>query len=68
MPPLTIPIPTIVHHMAALDDHSSPPNSLEAIQTNLQAGTGFIEVDINALSQGDYLLVHENALEAETSG
>jgi glycerophosphoryl diester phosphodiesterase len=68
MPPLNIPTPTIVHHMAALDDRAAPPNSLEAIRTNLQSGADFIEVDINALIQDDYLLVHESVLEAETSG
>jgi glycerophosphoryl diester phosphodiesterase len=68
MPPLTIPTPTIVHHMAALDDHAAPPNSLEAIQANLQSGADFIEVDINALANDDYLLVHDDELEAETSG
>ncbi len=68
MPPLNIPSPTFVHHMAALDDQPYLPNSLEAIQANLQAGAEFIEVDINALANGDYLLVHESELEAETSG
>ena len=68
MPPLTIPSPTFVHHMAALDDQPYLPNSLEAIQANLKSGAEFIEVDINALANGDYLLVHEAQLEAETSG
>ena len=54
--------------MAALDDQPYLPNSLEAIQANLQSGAEFIEVDINALANGDYLLVHESELEAETSG
>jgi glycerophosphoryl diester phosphodiesterase len=68
MPPLTISTPTIVHHMAALDDHTAPPNSLEAIHANLRSGVEFIEVDINALARDDYLLVHEARLEAETGG
>lgn len=68
MPPLTLPTPTIVHHMAALDDQSAPPNSLEAVQACLDARAAFVELDINALAADDYLLVHEFELEAETSG
>lgn len=60
--------PTVVHHMAALDGHNNPPNSLAAIRACLQAGAAWIEVDINALAEDDYLLVHEPNLEEETSG
>lgn len=60
--------PQIVHHMGALDDHPAPPNSLERVQASLESGAAFIEVDVNALADGDYLLVHETELEAETSG
>ncbi|MCA1554724.1 MAG: hypothetical protein LC737_10130, partial [Chloroflexi bacterium] len=68
MPPLNIPSPTIVHHMAALDDHAAPPNSLEAIQACLDAHAAIIELDITALADADYLLVHDDWLESETSG
>ncbi len=68
MPPLEIESPTIVHHMAALDEHPAPPNSLQAIQLCLEAGAAFIEVDITALAREDFLLVHDPELEAETSG
>ena len=68
MPTLDIPSPTIVHHMAALDNQAAPPNSLEAIQASLDAGAVFIEVDVTALTQDDYLLVHDPALESETNG
>jgi glycerophosphoryl diester phosphodiesterase len=54
--------------MAALDGQTFPPNSLEGIQACLKAGAAFIEVDINALASGDYLLVHDEVLESETSG
>jgi glycerophosphoryl diester phosphodiesterase len=68
MPPLSIQSPTLVHHMAALDDQTAPPNSLEAIQACLEAAAPIIEIDITALSERDYLLAHEPELEAETSG
>ncbi len=68
MPPLRIQSPTLVHHMAALDDQLAPPNSLEAVQVCLDAEAAIIEVDITALVESDYLLVHEPNLQAETSG
>jgi glycerophosphoryl diester phosphodiesterase len=66
----TLPIrpPLIVHHMAALDDMTVPQNSLEAIAACLAAGAAVVEVDITALADRDYLLVHERLLESETSG
>jgi glycerophosphoryl diester phosphodiesterase len=66
----TLPIrpPLIVHHMAALDDMTVPQNSLEAIAACLAAGAAVVEVDITALADRDYLLVHERRLESETSG
>ncbi len=67
MPCLAFKSPAFVHHMAALDNHPAPPNSLEAIQASLEAGAAFIEVDVNALADSDYLLGHEADLEAETS-
>lgn len=63
-----LPSLQIVHHKAALDGSSNPPNSLAAIQACLEAGTAWIEVDITALAEGDYLLVHNPELETETSG
>jgi len=68
MPQLSFKSPAIVHHMAALDNHPAPPNSLDAIQASLAASAAFIEVDVNALADTDYLLGHESELEAETSG
>ncbi len=60
--------PAVVHHMGALDSQTAPPNSLEAIRASLEARAAFIEVDVNALSEEDYLLVHELELETETNG
>jgi|SRR5581483_2584359 glycerophosphoryl diester phosphodiesterase len=68
MPSLSIPTPVIVHHMAALDDSGAPPNSLAALQACLQDQAVFVEVDVTALAHDDYLLVHDDVLESETSG
>lgn len=54
--------------MAALDDQVAPPNSLEAIEACLNAGAAFIEVDVSALAECDYLLVHDDELQSETNG
>jgi len=54
--------------MAALDGQAFPPNSLEAINASLAAGADVIEVDITALAERDYLLVHDLTLESETTG
>ena len=54
--------------MAALDGHTFPPNSLEAIRASLEAGAACIELDITALADGDYLLVHDPDLASETTG
>src|SRR5258707_14180987 len=60
--------PVIVHHMAALDGQPFPPNSLEAIKACLDAKASFIEIDVTALADEDYLLVHDPILESETTG
>lgn len=61
-------LPTLIHHMGALDDAPFPRNSLETIRASLDAGAAVIEIDITALSADDYLLVHDPVLESETSG
>lgn len=68
MPTLNLASATIVHHMAALDGQAAPPNSLEAIKACLDAGAEFVEIDVTALAGDDYLLVHDDTLESETSG
>lgn len=60
--------PLIVHHMAALDGGPFPPNSLEGVRASLERGADFIEVDVTALADDDYLLVHDPDLESETTG
>lgn len=51
-----------------MESGSRLPNSLEAIYDCLNSGADFIEVDITALADLDYLLVHDDQLEAETTG
>ncbi|MCC7450117.1 MAG: hypothetical protein IT324_22055 [Anaerolineae bacterium] len=68
---MTLPIrpPIIVHHMASLDDgRNLARNSLEAIRACLEARAALIEIDVTALANDDYLLVHDPALESETTG
>lgn len=59
--------PIIVQHMAATDPPRLP-NSLEAVQACLEGGAQFVEVDVTALADHDYLLVHDQTLDSETSG
>jgi len=54
--------------MAALDHQAAPPNSLKAIRACLDDGAAFIEIDVTALAEQDYLLVHDDTLESETNG
>ncbi len=67
---ISLPVrpPIVVHHMAAQDAANAPPNSLEAIDACLDSGAACVEVDVTALADSDYLLVHESRLEAETTG
>ncbi len=58
----------IVHHMAALDTSDAPPNSLAAVRAALEARADIIEIDVVALAQDDYLLVHDMMLQTETDG
>ncbi len=58
----------IVHHMAAMDAAPNPPNSLRAVEECLNANAAVIEVDIMPLAGEDFLLVHDEVLESETTG
>lgn len=68
LPALPIRPPLIVHHMGALDNSDVPPNSLEAIRACMEAGAACIEIDVTALADRDYLLVHVPLLDSETTG
>jgi glycerophosphoryl diester phosphodiesterase len=63
-----MPTPQIVHHMGAQDGWPHPANTLEAIESSLNAGADVIETDITALADSDYLLVHDAELHRETDG
>lgn len=60
--------PLIVHHKAALDGQAYLPNTLEAVGACLAADAPVIEIDATALQADDYLLVHDEMLETETTG
>jgi glycerophosphoryl diester phosphodiesterase len=60
--------PALVCHKGLMDSHAFPPNSLEAVEACLRAGAAHVEIDVVALADGDYLLVHDWTLEAETTG
>jgi glycerophosphoryl diester phosphodiesterase len=45
-----------------------PPNSLTALQEVIAEGAEAIEFDVHALNGGDYLFVHDETLDRETTG
>ncbi|MGH2359866.1 MAG: glycerophosphodiester phosphodiesterase [bacterium] len=45
-----------------------PPNSISALQELISEGAEAIEFDIHALNGGDYLFVHDETLDRETTG
>jgi glycerophosphoryl diester phosphodiesterase len=53
--------------MAALDG-AYPPNSLEAVRACLEGGAAHIEIDVAALADGDFLVVHDLDLGSQTTG
>lgn len=59
--------PAIIRHMAAHDGRF-PPNSLEAIRTCLEEAADCIEIDVAALADGDFAVVHDLDLDSETTG
>jgi glycerophosphoryl diester phosphodiesterase len=60
--------PILIHHAATLEGGPAAPNSLEAIRDCMIAGANFIEVDVMALADTDYLLVHDSMLDTATTG
>ena len=54
--------------MGAIEGYPYPPNSLERIKASLDANADVIEIDVVALADSDYLLVHDPVLESETDG
>lgn len=60
-------IPVLIHH-SANRDHQHPANSLRALRHCLDAGARAVEIDINAVVDGDFALLHDAELEAATNG
>ena len=60
-------VPAMVIHAAHRGDRF-PPNSQGGLRDSLEAGARYVEVDINPLADGEYALLHDRFLEAETDG
>jgi glycerophosphoryl diester phosphodiesterase len=58
---------TLIHH-AARRQHAYPPNSLGALRACLEAGARIVELDITALKDEDFALLHDAQLENLTDG
>lgn len=58
---------TLIHHAASCGSQS-PPGSLSALAKCLDSGAAVIEIDILPLADGSFALLHDQHLEAETSG
>ncbi len=58
---------TLIHH-AASGPHTSPPNSLTALENCLAAGAAVIEIDAIPLGDGSFALLHDQDLGAGTTG
>ena len=56
------------YHRLLSGTGASPPNSLSALRELLQGGAEVIECDVHAIEGGDYLLIHDDTLERETTG
>lgn len=59
--------PIVIHHRGNVEGSPHPANSLAAVQASLAAGAACIEIDIVALADADYLVIHDLVLESETT-
>ena len=59
--------PVLIHH-AANRGRRFPPSSLAGLSACLAAHAQIVEVDIQALADGDYALLHDATLESSTTG
>jgi len=60
--------PVVLVHHAAARGTALPENSLGALRVCLEARARAIEVDVQALADGDFVLLHDALLERATSG
>lgn len=58
---------TLIHH-AAHCGHDAPPGSLSALEACLKAGAAVVEIDVIPLADGSFALLHDQNLEADTTG
>ena len=58
----------VTHHKANTDNSPYPANSFEAVRASLEAGAAWIELDLQALQNGDYLILHDDDLAHTSSG
>ncbi|HXF81693.1 MAG TPA: glycerophosphodiester phosphodiesterase family protein [bacterium] len=56
------------YHRLLSGSGQHPPNSLSALREVLEGGAEVIEFDVTPLAGGDYLLIHDETLERETTG
>jgi len=58
---------TLIHHAASCG-HDAPPGSLTALEKCLSTGAAVIEIDVIPLADGNFALLHDQNLEADTNG
>ncbi|MGH2398523.1 MAG: glycerophosphodiester phosphodiesterase [bacterium] len=56
------------YHRLLSGSGAHPPNSLSALRELLDGGAEAIEFDVHAIFGGDYLLIHDDTLDRETTG
>lgn len=59
---------TVVHHKGCVDGSAHAPNTLPAIRESAESGAAWVEIDVHALEQDDYLVLHDDDLSHETTG
>ncbi len=58
----------LTYHRLLSGSGRHPPNSLSALDEVLQQSAAAIEFDVHAIGDGDYLLLHDETLDRETTG
>ena len=58
---------SLIHHSAG-GGHNHPPGSLAALKACLEEGARLVEIDVTALADGDFALLHDAHLEGGTDG
>lgn len=58
----------LTYHRLLSGSGQHPPNSLSALDEVVRQGAAAIEFDVRAIGDGDYLLLHDETLDRETTG